>query len=60
LFGEGLDAIIFITIGFMGTMPAEALLVMIAVQALFKTVYEIIVYPVTRYVIGSVKSLPEN
>jgi hypothetical protein len=44
----------------MGTMPAEALLVMIAVQALFKTVYEIIVYPVTRYVIGSVKSLPEN
>lgn len=58
LFGEGLDALIFITIGFFGTMPTEALLVMIVAQALFKTAYEIIVYPITRYVIGSVKALP--
>ena len=58
LFGEGLDALLFITIGFFGTMPTEALLVMIVAQALFKTVYEIIVYPLTRYVIGSVKALP--
>lgn len=58
LFGEGLDAIIFIIIGFIGTMPVEALLIMIVAQALFKTIYEIIVYPLTRYVIGSVKSLP--
>ena len=59
LFGEGLDAIIFIFIGFYATMPVEALLVMIVAQALFKTVYEIIVYPVTRVVIGRVKSLPD-
>ena len=58
LFGEGLDAIVFIFIGFFGTMPFEALLLMIVVQALFKTCYEIIVYPLTRYVIGSVKALP--
>lgn len=58
LFGEGLDAVMFIIIGFLGTMPTEALLVMIVAQALFKTIYEIIVYPVTRYVIGSVKALP--
>lgn len=58
LFGEGLDAIIFIIIGFIGTMPIEALLIMIVAQALFKTIYEIIVYPLTRYVISSVKSLP--
>jgi len=58
LFGEGLDAIIFITIGFLGTMPLEALLLMIVAQALFKTIYEMIVYPLTRYVIGSVKALP--
>ena len=58
LFGEGLDALLFITIGFFGTMPTEALLVMIVAQALFKTVYEIIVYPLTRYIIGSVKALP--
>ena len=60
LFGEGLDAVIFIMIGFFGTMPIEALLLMIVVQALFKTVYEIILYPLTRYVIGGVKALPDN
>lgn len=58
LFGEGLDAIIFIFIGFFGTMPTEALLLMIVAQALFKTVYEIIVYPLTRYVIVRVRALP--
>ena len=59
LFGEGMDALIFITIGFLGTMPIEALILMIVMQALFKTVYEIIVYPVTRVVIARVKALPE-
>ena len=59
LFGEGLDALIFITIGFLGTMPLEALIVMIVVQAIFKTGYEIIIYPVTRLVITKVKKLPE-
>ena len=59
LFGEGLDAIIFIFIGFYATMPLEALVVMIVAQALFKTIYEIIAYPVTKAVIGRVKSLPD-
>ena len=58
-FGEGLDAVVFILIGFFGTMPMEALLLMIVAQALFKIVYEIIVYPVTRIVIFKVKELPE-
>lgn len=58
LFGEGLDALIFITIGFLGTMPVEALMLMIIAQALFKTIYEIIVYPLTRHVIDRVKALP--
>lgn len=60
LFGEGLDALIFIIIGFYGTMPAEALILMIVAQALFKTIYEIIVYPLTRYVIGKVKAMPDS
>lgn len=59
LFGEGLDAVVFISIGFSGTMPLDALLLMIVAQALFKTIYEIIVYPITRTVINSVKKLPE-
>ena len=58
--GEGLDAIIFIFIGFIGTMPFEELLLMIVAQALFKTIYEIIVYPLTRYVIVRVRELPES
>ena len=49
LFGEGLDAIVFIFIGFL----------VIVAQALFKTVYEIIVYPLTRTVIFKVRKLPE-
>lgn len=60
LFGEGLDALVFITIAFYGTMPTDALILMIIVQALFKTAYEIVVYPLTRYVIGTVKALPES
>lgn len=59
LVGEGLDAIVFILIGFIGTMPFEALILMIVAQALFKTIYEIIVYPLTRYVIGAIKRLPD-
>lgn len=59
LFGEGLDALIYITLAFFGTMPTEALLVMIVAQALVKTLYEIIFYPITRTVIHKVKELPE-
>lgn len=58
LFGEGLDALIFIFIGFWATMPLEALVLMIVAQAMFKTIYEIIVYPLTKIVIVRVKALP--
>lgn len=57
LFGETLDAAIFITIVFIGVMPFEVVLTMIATQAIFKTAYEIVVYPITRKVIGAVKAL---
>ena len=40
LIGEGCDALIFITIGFFGTIPIDALISMIIVQALFKTIYK--------------------
>ena len=59
LIGEGLDAMIFITIAFVGTMSMTDLLTMIVAQALFKTVFEVIVYPVTRIVIRKAKSLEE-
>lgn len=58
--GEGLDALIFITIAFYATMPVEALIIMILSQATFKTVYEIIIYPVTKLIINYIKKLPAN
>ena len=57
--GESSDAMIFITLGFFGTMPLEILIGTIAVQAAFKTVYEIVVYPLTRHIIFYVKGLPD-
>lgn len=57
--GEGMDALIFITIGFLGTMPVSALLTMIVAQALFKTAYEVVVYPLTRHVIHNLKDLKD-
>lgn len=57
--GEGMDALIFITIGFLGTMPVSALLTMIVAQTLFKTAYEVVVYPLTRHVIHNVKDLKD-
>ena len=60
LFGEGLDAIIFITIAFAGMMPNEVLITMIICQVAFKIIYEIIVYPITRTVINWIKSLDDT
>lgn len=53
--GEGLDAIIFITIAFFGTMPVAQLTQMIVAQAVFKTVYEIVVFPITKTIINKSK-----
>ena len=60
LLGESADTALFISIAFIGTMPPEALLTMIALQAGFKTLYEIIIYPITKVVITKVKALPES
>ena len=40
LLGESVDAMLFISIAFVGTMPLNTLLIMILSQAVFKTVYE--------------------
>ena len=58
--GEGLDAVIFLTIAFAGTMAGADLMVMIVAQATFKILYEVVCYPVTRQVIVRIKRLPET
>lgn len=60
LFGEGLDAILFISIAFAGTMPTNLLITMIICQGAFKILYEIIIYPVTRYVIHYMRDLEDD
>ena len=59
LAGEGLDAFFFITIAFIGTMPITSLVVMIVAQAIFKTLFEVVVFPITNCVIKTLNSLPE-
>lgn len=58
--GEGLDAIIFLTIAFAGTMSGADLLVMIAAQATFKILYEVVCYPLTRSIIMRIRRLPDT
>jgi uncharacterized integral membrane protein (TIGR00697 family) len=55
LAGESVDSIIFISIAFAGIFPLGALVTMIVSQALLKTVYEIIVLPLTSLIVKRIK-----
>lgn len=57
--GEGFDAIIFITIAFIGTMPFDNLVLMIIAQSAFKTFFEIVFYPITKTTISHIRKLAE-
>lgn len=57
--GESLDALIFITIAFAGTMPTSVLFTMMGVQAAFKIAYEIVIYPLTRLTIEAINKLED-
>lgn len=55
LFGESIDAFCFITLAFIGTMPFGSLMWMVVCQAGFKTLYEMVVFPVTNQIIKQIK-----
>ena len=57
--GEAIDSIIFITVSFYGVFPGELIITMICCQVVFKVLYEIIAYPLTRKIIFSVKTLDD-
>lgn len=57
LVGEAIDSMIFITVAFYGVFPNDVILSMICCQVVFKVLYELISYPVTRKVIHHIKSL---
>ncbi|KPK15078.1 MAG: transporter [Nitrospira bacterium SG8_3] len=55
LIGQGLDAFLFMTLAFVGTIPLNALMTAIGVQWLAKSVYEAAVTPLTYVVVGFLK-----
>lgn len=57
--GEGLDSIIFVLIAFLGILPFNVLAIMVISQALAKTVFELIIFPVTKLVIGRINLLED-
>jgi uncharacterized integral membrane protein (TIGR00697 family) len=57
LIGETGDSMIFITIAFAGNLPVSVLIVMIFTQACIKTVYEIIILPVTILIVKWIKKV---
>ena len=59
LAGEGADSIIFFPLAFGGLMPVNELLKMMAVQVVLKTLYEIIILPVTIRVVNYIKRVDD-
>jgi len=58
VFGETVDSLIFFPIAFWG-VSAKNLLTMMAVQIVLKTLYEVLVLPVTSALVRHFKSTPE-
>ncbi|MDY3069600.1 MAG: queuosine precursor transporter [Parabacteroides sp.] len=57
LVGETADSIIFFPIAFAGLIPANELLAMILIQASLKSLYEIIILPITVRFVNYVKKI---
>ncbi len=55
LVGQSLDSAIFITLAFVGIMPADFLVTAIVTQALVKSAYEALATPLTYLVVGALK-----
>jgi uncharacterized integral membrane protein (TIGR00697 family) len=55
LVGEGLDSLVFMTLAFVGTIPAGVLLSAILTQWLVKSAYEAVVTPLTYIVVNFLK-----
>lgn len=57
IFGETADSIIFFPLAFIGVLPADKLLPLIISQIILKTMYEIIILPITIQVVKRVKRI---
>ena len=57
LAGEGADSLIFFPLAFGGLIPGDKLLIMVGTQTVLKSVYEILVLPITIRVVRYVKRI---
>lgn len=55
--GEFIDSIVFFPIVFLGTMPLQGVISIIFTQVIVKTLYEIIILPVTAIFVRKVKKI---
>ncbi|HEX3009373.1 MAG TPA: queuosine precursor transporter [Bacteroidales bacterium] len=55
IFGESCDSIIFISLAFAGSVPLRVLPQMIVLQIILKTLYEIVILPVTIRIIKKIR-----
>jgi hypothetical protein len=53
--GQGFDTVLFIAIGFAGSVKSDVLFQMMIAQYLFKVAYEVLLTPLTYYVVSAVK-----
>lgn len=57
LFGEGCDSLIFFPIAFAGTLPTDVIINLIITQTFIKTLYEILILPVTIRVVRRLRTI---
>ncbi|MCC8132361.1 MAG: queuosine precursor transporter [Tannerellaceae bacterium] len=57
LIGESADSLLFFPIAFIGIIPPAELLIMIGTQAFLKSLYEVIILPVTIQVVTYIKKI---
>lgn len=57
LWGEGVDSCIFFPVAFAGVLPWSVIISLIITQALLKTLYEIIILPVTLRVVKRLRAI---
>jgi queuosine precursor transporter len=55
IIGEGADSLVFFNLAFFGVIPNDDLIVLIFTQMAMKTGYEIIILPLTNFVVRKVK-----
>ena len=60
LFGEGVDSLIFFPVAFGGVIPVGVIISLILTQAMLRTLYEIIILPVTLRAVRLLRRIEET